>query len=321
MKNNEKNLKKLRWDFDGLILNWKLALLCVVLKRNDHAILDCMEEIMSSQWKNNMANKAQSMQRCEIEGLFWIISKISGSLGRMKRVYIEILSEFSILETIFSRLKLKWTNKEVDIEWFRNRIWLFSFIFITLVKWKSLALTRIKQPIHYATQYGCEYSFACTGNAFELDHSNCKVFQTFDLRTFRPKGKGNRFKLIRFILSICSKTLARKYTGQLKPLHECVHGRWAALCKRITKFSMEFWERTDIPHFTRYLFQSTNKNMDIKCVPSTSFWNLSQNNIKFSGHSLKVNPFIYGRSIHNCVCMHVLCEPVLSLRIYSKERN
>lgn len=105
----KKNLKKLRWDFDGLISNWKLALLCVVLKKNDHAILDCMEKIMSSQWKNNAENIAQSMQRlAKSEGLFEIISQISGSLG-CEACILEYFHNFQFSKLLF--LDWNWNRR------------------------------------------------------------------------------------------------------------------------------------------------------------------------------------------------------------------
>lgn len=97
LKSREK-LKKLRWDFDGLILIWKLAFLCVLLKKNDHTTPNwAKKNLFQGKEKNNhikIANYAKNRKR----RTFQIISKISGP--SIYGTCIEIFMEFSFHETI-----------------------------------------------------------------------------------------------------------------------------------------------------------------------------------------------------------------------------
>lgn len=85
------------------------------------------------------------------------------------------------------------------------------------------------------SQNVCQYSFAWTRNAFELDHSNRKLFQTFNMRILWPKKKEIASNWYVPFYRYAQRHSGWKYMGKLKLLHKCVHGRWAASCKRITK--------------------------------------------------------------------------------------
>lgn len=84
--------------FDGQILNWKLALLYVVLKENDHATV--RSKLCQVDGKIMGKIKHKVCKNAKAKELFKL-SRKSRVHSDMKHVYIEILSEFSIHETIF----------------------------------------------------------------------------------------------------------------------------------------------------------------------------------------------------------------------------